>query len=196
MAQNVVALDSAAWALVSETVQIWFEAIKASQPFEDVFGSAYDEHLGKTLGQFFTPPDVSYAIAGFNMAISRDTLAEQLKAGEGIVFGDTCGCGGGSLLLAQIRCFYEEFGAKALHMVCVHGQDLDESMVQLAATQLYFGAAFHHLQIGVVDIRHGNTLTDPQPPFGFLCVYDPQRTQALSAWRSMRPASTPEPVDA
>ena len=40
-----------AWNLLTETCQMWLQAIHDGEPFEDILGSSYDEHLGKELGQ-------------------------------------------------------------------------------------------------------------------------------------------------
>lgn len=171
---------------------IWLNAIKKSAPFADVIGSVYDEHLGQQLGQFLTPPDLAEAVAAINLAGSKENIEADLKAGEPITVGDITGCGAGSLLLAWLRAFIAQHGEENLIAVAVEGQDIDASMVQLTALQLFFGATFHGMPLGGIGVRWGNALTEPDAPYGFTAVFSPEKLvqahQALNTHRAAHKA--------
>lgn len=180
------------WNELGELSCIWLSAIKKSAPFTDVMGSVYDEHLGQQLGQFLTPPDLAEAVAAINVALSKDKIEADLKAGEPITMGDPNGCGAGSLLLAWLRAFIAQHGEENLMSVVVEGQDLDASMVQLTAIQLYCGAVFHGMALGGIGVRWGNALTEPDAPYGFTAVFSPEKLvqahQALNTHRAAQQA--------
>lgn len=174
--------DPKSYELLTQTCLMWFKAIRDGEIFEDVLGSSYDEHLGTHLGQFFTPPDLGQLLAAMTVSLSSEGLQEKFKAGVGVVVSDPTGCGGGGLLLPQLKAIYDQFGPSAMKLVCAHGQDVDASMVQLAATQIYYSASMHRTPLGAISISWGNALTEPDAPIGFTCVYDPERINTLTKW--------------
>ena len=163
------------WDKLGQTVHLWLEAIKSSGPFSDVMGSAYDEHLGQQLGQFLTPPDLAQLTATITLAAAKESIEDDLKNGEPVVVGDITGCGAGSLLLAWLSAFTAQHGFRNLLAVAVEGQDLDRTMVQLTAVQIFFGATFHGMPLGGIRIRWGNALTEPDATVGFQAVFSPEK---------------------
>jgi hypothetical protein len=157
---------------LGKAVVLWFSAIKDSAPFTDILGSSYDEHLGHELGQFMTPPDLATQLAELNLSLSAKNFEADLWAGEVITVGDITGCGAGSLLLAWLKAFTERFGAPALKQVAVSAIDLDSTMVQLTAVQIFHSAAFHNLALGGLEVHWGNAITEPNPPLGFQVMHD------------------------
>jgi type I restriction-modification system DNA methylase subunit len=143
--------NAKAWELLIEASQNFMELFVDSEPFTDVLGLMYDEYLGETLGQFFSPSDVARVVAELSFAVA-DKPPKSIS--------DTCGCGSGSLILGQLATIYKKYGAEALSNIEVVGMDIDIRMVQLTSIQIVFSAMVHKLPIQSLEMHHGNTLTD------------------------------------
>ncbi|MGF6348161.1 N-6 DNA methylase [Variovorax sp. W2I14] len=164
---------------LGRAVVMWFSAIKDSAPFTDVLGSSYDEHLGHELGQFLTPPDLAALLA--QLIFTDDNLESKFKAGEAITVGDDMGCGAGSLLLAWLKASSERFGPAALERVFVVARDMDPSMVQLTAVQIFHSAVFHNVALGGLQVQWGNALLEPSSQAGYQAVFDPDMVEIAVA---------------
>lgn len=163
------------WGKLGELSFMWLKAIQDAPPFTDVMGSTYDEQLGEQLGQFLTPPDVAAGLAQLNMAFSKDRIDQTLAKGQPVFMGDDCGCGAGSLILAWLKAFSEQYEPYKLLSVGVEAQDLDMSMVQLTSVQVFYSAAIHGMPLGGLKVRWGNCLTEPDAPAGFTAVLNPEK---------------------
>lgn len=144
--------DSRAFSLLKEATLELFKIIKESKPFEDLIGSLYDEYLGQILGQFFTPKDISSLLA----TLLQETTPDFSKP---FMVGDVCS-GAGSLILAQLKMFYETGGKDALKMAHVHCIDIDPKMIQLATIQIFLHSVLHGVPIGSIQMHLGNAITD------------------------------------
>lgn len=178
------------WAKLGELSLMWLKAIEAAPPFTDVMGSAYDEQLGEQLGQFLTPPDLAACLAQLNLGQAGEQIDEAFSKGEPFYLGDITGCGAGSLILAWLKAFSEQYEPYKLLSVAVEGQDLDMSMVQLTSVQVFYSAAIHGMPLGGLKVRYGNCLTEPDAPAGFTAVLNPEKlapTHALQhAYQAQR----------
>lgn len=145
--------DLKSWELLKEASNEFIRLIATSEPFSDVLGGMYDEYLGDVLGQFLTPSDVATALA--EICFMNSTPLE-----EETVMGDTCGCGAGSLMLAQLRTTYKKHGAKSLNHILMIGMDLDPKMVQLTTIQIIGNCILHQLPIKELNIHMGNVITE------------------------------------
>tara|TARA_Y100001972_G_scaffold124530_1_gene173902 strand:- start:978 stop:1757 length:780 start_codon:yes stop_codon:yes gene_type:complete len=163
------------WGKLGELSLMWLKAIQDAPPFTDVMGSTYDEQLGEQLGQFLTPPDLADLMAHINLATSKDRIDETLAKGQPVFMGDDCGCGAGSLILAWLKAFSEQYEPYKLLSVGVEAQDLDMSMVQLTSVQVFCSAAIHGMPLGGLKVRWGNCLTEPDAPAGFTAVLSPEK---------------------
>ena len=148
--------DPEAWKLLQELVVDFMRAIKEAQPFEDVMGSFYDEYLGQALGQFLTPKDVADALAAIQLALMD-------KPTEKLVIGDPCGCGAGSLVLAQLRGILDMHGEDIIKLLEVVVMDLDPNMVRLCTVQIVMSSVMHNIPIFGLEAHCGNTITDYSP---------------------------------
>lgn len=148
--------DPEAWQLLQELVLDFMGAIKEAEPFEDVMGSLYDEYLGQALGQFLTPKDVADALAGIQLALMD-------KPTEKLMLGDPCGCGAGSLVLAQLRCILAKHGIESMKYLEVLVMDLDPNMVRLCCVQIVLSSIMHAIPIHGLEAHCGNTITDYAP---------------------------------
>lgn len=141
-----------AHAIVQELVKDFITLIKESEPFTDTLGMLYDEHLGKVLGQFLTPPKVAYCLAAFNLH------GEDWSKERGIA--DPTGCGAGSLLLGSLRYIYETHGKEAIAKVHMSAVDLDINMVRMTAAQIILHSIIHQIPLASFKVSHGNAITD------------------------------------
>lgn len=148
--------DPEAWKLLQELVIDFMRGIKEAQPFEDVMGSFYDEYLGQALGQFLTPKDVADALAAIQLALMT-------KPTEKLVMGDPCGCGAGSLVLAQLRGILDMHGEDSVKLLEVVVMDLDPNMVRLCTVQIVMSSVMHNIPIFGLEAHCGNTITDYSP---------------------------------
>ncbi|WP_423197992.1 hypothetical protein DFLDMN_001630 [Cupriavidus sp. H19C3] len=141
-----------AHAIVCELVKDFITAIKESEPFTDVLGMLYDEHLGKVLGQFLTPPKVAYTLAAMNL--HGDDFSEERS------IADPTGCGAGSLLLGALRYINETKGKEAIGKVQMLAVDLDINMVRMTAVQIIMHSILHQIPLASLNVSHGNAITD------------------------------------
>lgn len=147
--------DLKAWGLLQEAFDIYMHEVKDNELFADVIGMQYDEYLGKSLGQFLTPPDVADALA----MLQLQGFKERIEAKEHFNIGDICN-GAGALLLGALRVIVNECGKEALRYVHLVGNDLDPLMCRMCAVQLLFPSFMHNAPIGSVNLSQGNTITD------------------------------------
>lgn len=134
--------------LFVELSTIYSKLVKTAKPFEDVLGMIYDEHLGKILGQFLTPPDLASFIGTmmFNSPYKGGWIA------------DPTGCGAGGLLLGGLRALYEKEGIVGTSKIKVYGLDIDERMSKLAFVQIAGFVLYHKIPISEIWFEVGNTL--------------------------------------
>ena len=112
---------------------------------DDLLGDAYEylmRHFatesGKSKGQFYTPAEVSRIMAKV-IGIGADTRQNQT------IYDPTCGSG--SLLLKAAD--------EAPHGITIYGQEKDNATYALAWMNMFLH------DNPTADIRHGNTLSDP-----------------------------------
>ena len=146
------------WELLQEAFEVWLQAIRDNPPFTDILGMLYDEHLGEVLGQFLTPPDVAKALP-YLLDAARAQQPNEPKVGDTFI-SDPCGCGAGSLLLAQISHMYETKGVDPLRSLHVRAVDIDLQMVRLTSFQLAMSALIHQLPLGGLEVHHGHGIID------------------------------------
>ena len=161
--------DPKVWALLQEIVMDYMQAIRDAEPFSDVIGGMYDEYLGKRLGQFLTPTDVAQACAAICMA-TMPPLTEPIN------IGDPCGCGAGSLVLAQLEAIYQAQGKDALKLVNVMVTDIDANMIRMATVQIVLSAMFHRIPLGSFAAFCCNVITEYENSDTLAIYWEPEMT--------------------
>jgi len=146
--------DPKAWALMSELVFEYMKLIKESEPFEDVLGSLYGEHLGQVLGQFLTPRNVCNVVSIIAMGDSKPEDFSKI-----VRIGDPTGCGAGSMILAQLRVILGKHGKVALKNCEVLAVDLDPRMIRMTTSQICLSAAIHRIPLRMFQAFAKNVLS-------------------------------------
>lgn len=147
--------DLKAWDMLQEAFLIYMHIVRDSELFADVIGMQYDEYLGKSLGQFLTPPDVAEAVCMFNF----DGIGKHIENKHHFNINDFCN-GAGALLLGALRVIVREHGKEALRYIHLIGNDLDPSMCRMCAVQLLLPSFIHSAPIGSVALTQGDTIVD------------------------------------
>ncbi|MEL4177753.1 N-6 DNA methylase [Roseateles sp. PN1] len=139
-----------------EAITIWIRTIAENEPFTDVMNELFAPHLGESLGQFLTPPDLAAGLLPFLMGINGPIVPPE----DEIHIADPAGCGAGSLILGQLKYIYHDEGPEALSRVHVTGVDLDPTMAMLTAVQIGMNVLIHGAQPASINIHCGNGITD------------------------------------
>lgn len=156
--------DPKAWALMSGLVLEYLRLIKESEPFEDVLGSLYDEHLGQVLGQFLTPRDVCDVVSAIALSGSKaEAFSKPFR------IGDPTGCGAGSMLLSYLREVYKKHGKEAMRNVEILAVDLDPRMVRMTTAQIGLSAAIHRIPLRIYRGFAKNVLSQYEEIFHGKC---------------------------
>lgn len=136
-----------------EASEIYHNLVKQAEPFEDVLGSVYDENLGQVLGQFFTPNDLANNISKI--------IGKYINKDKDVVnIGDPSGCGGGSLILPQLKSIYKEKGKVGILNTNITGMDIDLKMVQLTAVQILAHSKIHSIPVRSLKLFLGNSIAE------------------------------------
>lgn len=139
------------------------QLVKAHKPFTDIFSMMHEQLLltgrrGDGLGQFYTPPDLSDALAELMPLLSSQCSV-----------GDICS-GAGSLKLAALkRCALEN--PDALGSLCIVLADIDEFACKVAFLQIAANIIVHRKQIGLVEMYNCNVITEWRKPGSLMVRY-------------------------
>lgn len=139
------------------------QLVKAHQPFTDIFSMLHEQLLltgrrGEVLGKFYTPPDLSDALAQLMPLLSSKCAV-----------GDICS-GAGSLKLAALkRCALEN--PDALGSLRIVLADIDEFACKVAFVQIASNIIVHRKQIGIVEMYNCNVITEWRQPGSLMVRY-------------------------
>ena len=143
--------EPTAHTIIKELCTDYIALMMHSEPFTDVLGMLYDEHLGQVLGQFLTPPDVADVLAAITYGLNPITDDFNLT--------DPCGCGAGSLLLGSLRYIYNTHGKEGISKTHVMAVDLDVNMVRMATVQIVLNSILHNTPLASFKISRGNAIS-------------------------------------
>ena len=154
-----------------------FEREHAVQYFYEPFLEAYDPALRKTLGVWYTPPEVvRYMVARVDSALREHLGLPDGLADENVLVLDPC-CGTGAFLVETLRVIAERLRAKG-------GNGLTAGEVKKAAVSRVFGfeilpAPFviAHLQLGLFLQHLGAPLSEADNERAAVYL-----TNALTGW--------------
>lgn len=137
--------------------QQYAECVHA-EPFGDILGNIYHELASqygkKLLGQFFTPTPIAQMMAKMQYQPKIFQQQETVSISDPTV-------GSGVMLLQFLEAVFSD-NPEYLQRVSVHGIDLDILCVRMATLQVLSNNLIHQLNIGEVQMWHGDTLGDPQ----------------------------------
>ncbi|ACT51313.1 hypothetical protein [Methylovorus glucosotrophus] len=169
-----------AWELLQEASLLFISMFTDCEPFTDILGVIYDKYLGKTLGQFLTPPAVAYGVGKFIYGDIKPITKH-------ILVGDQGGCGSGAMILGFLRLINETQGKEAFKHLEIINMDVDYRMVQLSSIQIVLHCLFHDYEIFNLQTHWGNAITEyngRKDGSGTLALYwnqDPKYTEAIRA---------------
>ncbi|WGS54419.1 hypothetical protein LFL96_25745 [Paraburkholderia sp. D15] len=171
--------DPEAWERLGDIAEDYLLLMKSRDPFTDLVGSLYSQiRLNIKWGQFLTPWPVATGLTGFHNIDLRD--------GKHILFGDTGGCGAGTLLLAQLQDLYERQPAR-LRQVHVVALDIDWHMVIMSTVQIVYPLLACNIELGSFRNYCGHGIIDydrPTPAMTF--IPDLKNWKAFHEQRDMK----------
>ncbi|UYF86555.1 N-6 DNA methylase [Pseudomonas aeruginosa] len=143
---------------LADAVMFYTGLVASSEPFSDVLSRLYEEILldgrnGDGKAQFFTPEDLSKAIAQLLLPMGEINSWSVVKR----VGDDTCGSG--SLPMGCLNRIYNVNKSK-LRYVSLHLNDIDELSCKAAALQILSCLVIHRLKINAVHIHNCNVISE------------------------------------
>lgn len=154
---------------LADAVMLYTELVASSEPFSDVLSSVYEEILldgrsGDGKAQFFTPNDLSKAIAQLLLPMGEINAWNVIKR----IGDDTCGSG--SLPLGGLNRIYKVNRSK-LKYVALFLNDVDELACKATALQILSNIVIHRIKINAMYLHNCNVITEWRKPntimFGF-----------------------------
>ncbi|ETF06848.1 N-6 DNA methylase [Pseudomonas moraviensis] len=155
---------------LADSIMLYTKLVESSEPFSDVLSRLYEEILldgrnGDGKAQFFTPEDLSKAIAQVLLPMGEINCWTTVKR----VGDDTCGSG--SLPMGCLNRIYKVNKSK-LRYVSLHLNDIDQLACKAAALQILSCLVLHRLKINALHIHNCNAITEWRKPktlmFGFM----------------------------
>lgn len=114
-----------------------------SEPFEDIFTSLFEECNDTSLGQFFTPSDVSKLVSSLMAAVENSKSYE--------IHEPTCGTG--SLILAVLQDRNNES-----HCISVDMNDIDITVATIAYCSIFSNSVIHRKRLKSLIVKCDNAL--------------------------------------
>lgn len=141
-----------------EAFGIYWRLVSQGPAYADVLGALHAQFLarngGEGLGQFFTPPDLVELVVDIGAPFFGSVPRQK---SEIFTCADDCGCGAGTLVLAQIRMALR---AGPSDRILVRGNDIDPFCAAMTALQLHINQMLH-TPLYKASVTVGNTLIYP-----------------------------------
>ncbi|MER0548163.1 hypothetical protein AAA536_07945 [Pseudomonas aeruginosa] len=139
---------------IGDALLSYFDLVAAHEPFTDLLTMVHEDLLlsgkgGEGIGQFLTPPDLSYLLA--ELAFAGGCFRDSIQS-------DDC-CGAGSLTLGLLKRRFNADPA-SFKTLSVEMADIDELACKAAFIQVATSILSHNIKMNRVRVFNGNVLTE------------------------------------
>lgn len=152
--------DLKAWNKLGDLASNYLELVHSLPYATDVLTEIISPFANITnLAQYLSPPDVADFVIELGMG---EFFSENIKDKKVFKYGDPCGCGTGSLILAAMRNVYENHGKEGVQLLDIYGIDIDPLMCKASILQIEMASIIHKVEHNQFRMFYGNALLENQ----------------------------------